>query len=240
MIGCGPGWAERFRDVFHGNRPPPPWFYETLLAFSSRQCSEPRDKIYSLLSLARHPVYRGFRPNYREDVPTVYTDTFTRMVQETDGNFNCFMGGGFGSSMRGLPSWVRDFSQIRAARVIAGEERRIWYARLYQASLAPPVPVQWNKNRELHYRGTYADTIKAVGLPMTPPDTCTLKSDFGEVFRQWLDLCKEVMGTCESRAPQHIFTCNAAMYAKLLKKETHSSGEPEKQTFLKKKFGIGS
>ena len=202
-----PGWTDRFRTKFHEDRiHSPPWFYEALLAFSSRKCSEPRDKIYSMLSLAGNPVYQGFRPNYRQDVSTVYTDIFTRMVQELNGNFDCFMGGAFGSSMAGLPSWVRDFSQTKAARVIAGEERRIWYAWRYQASLATSIPVQLIENRELHCRGIYADTIRAVGLPMNPPDTFTPESDISEVFHQWLDLCKEVMGHCESRVLRNTFS----------------------------------
>ncbi|OCK92862.1 uncharacterized protein K441DRAFT_726114, partial [Cenococcum geophilum 1.58] len=177
-----------------------------LLTFSSRQCLDPRDKIYSLLPLARHPIYRDLKPNYRDPVPTVFAEVFTRMVQEVNGSFDCFMGGGFGSSMPGLPSWVRDFSQARAAGVIAGEERRIWYIGLYQASLALPFPVQWSENRELHYRGTYADTIKAVGLHMSTPYMSISKPDIAEVFRQWLDLCKEVMGICESTVFRNTFS----------------------------------
>jgi hypothetical protein len=195
-----PGWVARFRDVIHG-KCSPPWFYQALLAFTSRQCLDPRDKIYSMLSLATHSIYGDFKPNYREDIPTVYTDMFTRMVRETNSNFICFMGGGFGSSMPGLPSWVRDFSQVRAAGVVAGEDKRISFVTLYQASLAPPFPVLWNENRQLHYRGTYADTVKAVG-----PHLSTSNADFGEVFRQWLDLCKEAMDPCEPTVLRNTFS----------------------------------
>lgn len=195
-----PGRGKRFMDVLRGNSSPP-CFYEATLAFSNRQCLDPRDKIYSMLSLATHPVYRDFRPNYQEDVSTVYTDIFTRMVRETNGNFTCFMGGGFGSLMPGLPSWVRDLSQTRPLGVVAVEERRVWYVSLYQASLTQPFQPLWNENREFHYEGTYAETVKAVGLHISTSNTV-----LREVFGQWLDLCKEVMGTCEPRVLRNTFS----------------------------------
>ena len=76
-------------DILHRNSSLP--FYETSRTFASHQCLNPRDKVYSMLALAIHPIYQDFKPNYREDVAIVYTDLFTRMVRETDGNFACFM-----------------------------------------------------------------------------------------------------------------------------------------------------
>lgn len=160
------------------------------------------DKIYSMLSLATHPIYQGIRPDYWEDVPTVYTDIFTRMVRETNGNFNYFLGEGFRSRMRGLPSWVRDFSQTRPLGVVAVEERRIRYVTLYQASVTQTIQPLWNENRELHYRSTYAKTVKAVG-PQFPAARTALR----EVLGQWLDICKEVIGTCEPRLLCSVFPC---------------------------------
>lgn len=183
-----PSRGREFRDILRGKRSPP-LFYKAILAFSSRQCSEPLDKIYSMLSLATHPVYQDLRPNYEESVSTVYTDVFTCMVRETKGNFDCFMGGGFGSAMPELPSWVRDFSQTRPLGVVAIEERRIWYSTLYRASVTQPIQPLWNENREFHYRGTYADTIKAVGPQFSTSDTV-----LREVFAQWLDLCRAALG----------------------------------------------
>jgi hypothetical protein len=154
-----------------------------------------------MLSLATHPVYQDFRPDYEEAVATVYTNILTRMVEEASGSFDCFMGGGFGSSMPGLPSWVRDFSQTRPVGVVAVEERRIWYVALYQASLVQPFQALWNENREFHYRGTYAETVRAVGLHISTSNTV-----FRKVLGQWLDLCKEVLGTCESSVLRTTFS----------------------------------
>lgn len=185
-----PSRGRRFMDILHRNSSRP--FYETSRTFASHQCLDPRDKVYSMLALAIHPIYQDFKPNYREDVAIVYTDLFTRMVREADGNFACFMGGGFGSAMPGLPSWVRDFSQIRPLGVVAVEERRIIYASLYQASVQQPIAPLLNEIREFHYKGAYAKTVKAVGQQVTASDTA-----LPQVFSQWHELCREAMAPCE-------------------------------------------
>ena len=68
-----PSRGQKFMEVFRGNNWQPK-FYEAILAFSSRQCSDPRDKIYSMLSLANHSVYRDFRPDYKQDPPMIYRE----------------------------------------------------------------------------------------------------------------------------------------------------------------------
>ena len=65
-----PSRGQKLMNILHGSRSPP-CFYQTIRAFSSQQCLDPRDKIYSMLSLATHPIYQDFRPNYQEDVGTV-------------------------------------------------------------------------------------------------------------------------------------------------------------------------
>ena len=188
-----PERIQRFRTVLHGYNSPT-WFFQAILAFSTRKCLDPRDRIYSMLSLATHPSYQGFRPDYQEDVSIVYTDIFTRMVREINGNFNCFMGGGFGSSMPGLPSWVRDFSQARPLADVAVEEFRIDYVTLYRASQAPSLQLLLNENRKFHYVGTYAETVKAVGLQVYANNTV-----FRGVLSSWLGLCMGAMGTSDPR-----------------------------------------
>lgn len=196
-----PSRGQKYMDVFRkGNWSPK--FHEAVLAFSSRRSSDPRDKIYSMLALATHPVYKDFRPDYQEEPSKVYVDIFTRMVRETNGDFACFMGGGFGSSMPGLPSWVRDFSQSRRMGVVAVEERRMWNVWLYQASTLQPYQLHWNENRELFYRGTYAESVKSVG----PNISVTDKDDLRPVLRQWFGSCREAMGTCDLTVVRNSFS----------------------------------
>jgi hypothetical protein len=146
------------------------------------------------------------KPDYGETVPNIYIDIFTRMFQETNGDFTCFMGGGFGSPMEGLPSWVRDLSQTRAAGIIAGEEQRIRYVSLYQASRLSPVSVHWKDNREMRHRATYVDRVKVVGPCMWSSRTLEQKLDISEVFHQWLDLCRAVVGDDDPEGFRHTFS----------------------------------
>ena len=194
-----PSRAHRFMGVLRGESSPP-WFWQSIFAFSHRECENSRDKIYSMLALATDPIYQDLIPNYEEDPASLYIETFIRMVRETNCNFTCFMGGGFGSPMAGLPSWVRDFSHTRPLGVVAVEERRIHHVTLYQASLAQPGLPSWNNNRELHYRGTYADKVKDVG-PLLSNTAPVLREGLG----QWLDLCKKVVGVCEPKVLRTAF-----------------------------------
>ena len=195
-----PGRGRTFMSVIRGTSPPL-CFHQAIMAFTSRTCTDPRDKIYSMLALATHPIYRDFTVNYQENVSAVYTDIFTRMVRETNDDFTCFIGEGFGSSMDGLPSWVQDFSQIRPLNVVAVEERRIRYRALYRASLMLPIEPLWNERKEFHYRGTYADTVRAVGHP-----PYLTNAPLRDTFSQWLKLCKEVIGPCEPQVLRSTFS----------------------------------
>lgn len=195
-----PGWMARFRDILQGKRQPQA-FHRSLLFFTSRQCKLHHDKIYSMLSLATHSQYSDFKPDYRKNLSVVYTEIFTRMVHEVNDNFICFMGGGFGSSQPKLPSWVRDFSQIREPGVVAGEDKRMDFITLYNASNMPSSPVSWDENEQLHYKGTYADKVKIVGPPMYTSNT-----DFGGILRQWFELCKEILRPCEATTIRNTFS----------------------------------
>ena len=126
-----------------------------------------------------------------------------RMVQEVDNDFTCFMGEGFGSSMPGLPSWVRDFSQTRPLQVVVVKERRSRYVTLYQASFMHPTRPLWNESKELYHRGAYADTTKAVGHPSYLTDTL-----LRDIFSQWLTLCKEVLRAIRTSSPTHNILSN--------------------------------
>ncbi|KAK7963989.1 hypothetical protein PG988_010963 [Apiospora saccharicola] len=80
-------WIERFREPDPvENRPlgPQSWpktfpefrcrpFYELVLTFSNRACSNPRDKVFSLLAFAKSPVMKAHRPDYSRSVIDTYT-----------------------------------------------------------------------------------------------------------------------------------------------------------------------
>lgn len=48
-------------------------FFELVRTFASRQCQNPRDKIFSLAAMAKAPAYDTFVPDYRVDTVACYT-----------------------------------------------------------------------------------------------------------------------------------------------------------------------
>ena len=199
-----PSRGKRFMDVFR-DRIWQPNFYEAVLAFSGRQCEDQRDKIYSMLSLATHPVYKDFGPDYLTEPSKMYKEVFTRMLLEAGWDFRCLMGGGFGSSMPGLPSWVKDFSHPRPFGVVPIEERRMWYDSLYRASSTSIQQMRICENQELHYEGTYVDTVRAVGKEIGATETVLGENLLSKILHQWLDLCKEATGVLESNELRKTF-----------------------------------
>lgn len=87
-------------------------FSDVSRAFADRQCKDPRDKIYSILSFAstRSSAVK-IRPDYRKPVRDVFVEAFGVMLKEAGMSPFCLLGQGFNSlEIPELPSWVRNFS----------------------------------------------------------------------------------------------------------------------------------
>lgn len=197
-----PAWAKRVHDLLSQENFDYPSFNQILLACADRQCSDPRDKIYSMMAfkpLDMKPISPGYRRDTTELYATVFTTLFQEIGREID-SYICLMGGAFGSCMPGLPSWVRDYSQNKTAKAAASEERRVRYAHLYEAScqrFSSP-GARWTsckgwtawrlesrKQKSLQHMGAHVDTIAAVG----PCMLSSHKDDIGAVLHEWLALC---------------------------------------------------
>ena len=57
-----PSLGHRYMSVVRGSSSPP-CFHQAIMDFTSRTCTNPGDKIYSMLGLATHPIYQNFRVN---------------------------------------------------------------------------------------------------------------------------------------------------------------------------------
>ncbi|TPX11799.1 uncharacterized protein E0L32_007536 [Thyridium curvatum] len=134
-------------------------FSDVSRAFADRQCKDPRDKIYSILSFAKPGKDRlGIRPDYQKAVRDVYVEAFCLMLQDADMSPSCLLGEGFNSTSFGLPSWVRDFSKAMETGDLL---RRAFEAYpLYNASARRLAKVKLTSHGELQLRGTQVDVIK--------------------------------------------------------------------------------
>lgn len=125
----GPQWTGPSLD---------PPLHEVFEAFSFRICQDARDKIFSLLAMATSSAFTTFRPNYRVSTSECYTGIFGRMLFETGYDYRRLLGATFHSSLPGLPSWARDFSQPCTIEVAGEELQRLQIFSLFNASGGKP------------------------------------------------------------------------------------------------------
>lgn len=172
-------------------------FYEAVEMFSSRNCHNPRDKVFSLLATATSSAFETFKPDYRAPAPECYTEVFGRMISETAYDYRCLLGTAFGTGLPGLPSWVRDFSHILSLDVVEQELRRIQTYPIFNASGRKTGKMQVQNKNELHVTGVLADVVKDVGRHVGDVhDPVSLRS----VFDEWIKLCEKAIGSTDKTA----------------------------------------
>ncbi len=107
---------------------------EVLQRHRSAAATDPRDKIYAFLSLAREfasgsPRRQVFKPDYRKSTREVYLEA-TKLVIESDGGLDVLSLKEDEVDRNGsdipLPSWVPDFSVNRPAPI--NSQPRMWKA----------------------------------------------------------------------------------------------------------------
>lgn len=170
-------------------------FFELVRTFASRQCQDPRDKIFSLAAMAKAPAYDSFVPDYRIDTVACYIGIFRQMLEECRYDFRCFVGSCYGSSspeLTGLSSWVCDFSN---PIMNPGQElRRLQVYNLYNASGSKKGVTRICRCTELHLSGVYVDTIRQVDKGFENRRTCV---DPQAVFSRWIRVCEHAIGSTD-------------------------------------------
>ncbi|KAK1849672.1 hypothetical protein CCHR01_07727 [Colletotrichum chrysophilum] len=142
-------------------------FYNIVTSFSSRQCHDARDRIYSLWSMTPS-FYKDCPLDYAIPEGVLFTSVFECMLREAKysrGHLNNFLGWGidyrvlqwmnFGSDSTTAnyrPSWVPDFSKSWSHEALHAHQGRIGFSKLYQ-------PSGWSRGhvkvqgRQLHLKG---------------------------------------------------------------------------------------
>ncbi|KAH8128739.1 HET-domain-containing protein [Trichoderma asperelloides] len=101
------------------------------LLVQARHCeaTDPRDKIYSMLSLlGTSDKQFSLKPRYEDPVAMVYTDCALALL--ADSGCDLLSAGQGGSTIDGLPSWVPDWS-VQPRREILGTSMRVARNRPY-------------------------------------------------------------------------------------------------------------
>lgn len=200
-------WIERFRQAHLADNNPlstkgqpqvfPDYnhrpFYEVALTFSYRLCSEPRDKIYSLLPLVKRSVIRSYKPDYTTAIAHSFIQAFKLMLEEMGNDYRCMIGPIFGSGKSGLPSWVPDFAEAIPVGIIEQILRRILLSSLFDPSNGENGYPRYQHPKRCFVTGVQADTVISVSpnLESAYISPQRLKS----TLRQWRSLCETALGT---------------------------------------------
>lgn len=140
-----------------------PALYQVVLSFAARQCKDPRDKVFSILGLAKGSVFSDFKPDYAVAVARCYTDFFARVIQWSGGDYRVLLGSAFGPSLSGMPSWSRNFSHPYSSELIGQEMRQLQVYSLYDCSNGRIGRLKVLNQKELYVQAVKADRITAIG-----------------------------------------------------------------------------
>ena len=146
-------------DDSHDNRIGKEDFLSLLAAFRHRQASDPRDKIYGMLGLARPEMQTALAPDYRLSAAQVFTDAAIAIIKES-GDLK-LLSHTYGSRQLDLPSWVPDWT----ARVDDLMMHQVQYQNLgnFKAGGKWREPPVVNHDGALVVEGAIVDDVVAVG-----------------------------------------------------------------------------
>lgn len=135
-------------------------FLNLLALFRMNLASDPRDKVYSFLGLAKEdPVAKSITPDYSEanSPATMYQYIATKFI-ESGRVTELLQYSGLDHQIPNLPSWVPDWSQ---------QTRSTMSHHLYNCSSSslPRVKISLTDPKRLLIRGAIVDTIKWNGMP---------------------------------------------------------------------------
>ncbi|POS69263.1 hypothetical protein DHEL01_v212343 [Diaporthe helianthi] len=167
---------------------PFPPLYQISFPFAARNCRDPRDKVFSILGLTNGSNFSDFRPDYSASVEDCYKDFFTRMIQWSGGDYRTLLGTGFGPSLSGMPSWVRDFSRTYSPELTGQELRRLQVYDLYDCSAGQSNRLQVFHGSELRVQAVQQDVILTKGPTMSDIFDTPLKVQ--SVLQEWVRMTK--------------------------------------------------
>ncbi|KAE8368506.1 hypothetical protein BDV27DRAFT_153889 [Aspergillus caelatus] len=132
---------------------------QLLRQFSGRAATDPRDKVYALLGLAKDRP--SVEPNYAASELDVFIDTTLDIISRT-GSLDVLMGDFTMKSTHALPSWVPDWSSPLEASI----QSRVESVKHYTACKNSTINVQLEASNELSsaYKKSYISRTKYVGV----------------------------------------------------------------------------
>lgn len=182
------------KEMISHFRLPPPNFHEIVLSFASRECKDPRDKIFSLLGMLPTTIFDGYKPNYSGTTAESYTEFCKRTIEASSNHYQILLGAGLSEMHPDLPSWARDFSKVLPLASVVLELYKLRAYPLFNCSKGRTCRLHIANDRELHLEALNVDTILAIGPAMN-----LIRDDPSEVISgvllEWRRFCGEALGT---------------------------------------------
>lgn len=139
------------------------WTLDNLaLTLSHLQVTDPRDKIYAMLSLARPSEYCSqITPDYHASTASVFSRAAVAMIKDAN-SLALLIRNPKQLPSNDLPSWVPAFTNPSEFK--ATYAHRMRHARLYQAS-PEPIQIELLPKNALSLYGIQIDTVDTVSIP---------------------------------------------------------------------------
>lgn len=152
---------------------------DMLSTFAFIQATDPRDKIYALLSITKDGSHSDIQPDYSLSVPEVYVNLAAHLIKR-DNLLNIMPGSNTKGDFPDLPSWVPDWT-ARSTPVVFDDPHEYYKADSnMRASLAIK-----HGGKVLQSRGFRFDCIEYV-TRAKGADTYYLGNDKG-IMSEWCD-----------------------------------------------------
>ena len=141
-----------------------------LLEFVSYRSTDPRDKIYALLSLVTDGSNSTIEPNYNTPTRTLYIQTARQLMQRSGNPLRLLHSAGIGypHSIPDLYSWVPDFSLTRGGGYICNFFTNSGYKA--SGNTLPDI-CQASDYTRLVVKGILLDKIARISSMHDPPET---------------------------------------------------------------------
>jgi hypothetical protein len=166
-----------------------------LASHRSRECADPRDKIYGLLGLCPDHEKSSIIPDYSAPISRVYEDVTLNII-EKHGSLDIFghicsrIFGGFELWRNINPSWVpnwaaEDTYPVGPLRRLEIRQRQIKH---YRASSGAIISLKHLQRGRISLRGVFCGAIALLGSPIIPESSGVI--NWKALLKEWRDLAE--------------------------------------------------